>query len=155
MSISVPLRGELGAPMHNFDVMRVAKAKVGSPGSTDVDVVLDGTAAATAIFSVAAGTLVHEVVARVATAYTASAALSLGDSDDVDGWAHAVLLGCTVVSTNLVSSKGAMIGSTALPSDPTLYAPGKYYAAAQTIDVTAGATFAVGQMDVYMLYSRF
>ena len=152
MSVSIPVRGEQGAPMHNFDNMRVAKATVGI--ATTNDVVLDGSAAATAIFSVAAGTLVHEIVARVVTAFTASSALSLGDSDDVDGWAHAVLLGCTVVSTNLVSSKGAMIGSTALPSDPTLYAPGKYYAAAQTVDVTAGATFEAGQVDVYMLYSR-
>lgn len=152
MAITVPTIGESLPASKGFDVMRVVKATVG-PATTN-DVVLDGSATATGVFSVAAGTVVHEVIARISTAFTASAALSIGDSDDVDGWAHAVLLACTVVSTNLVSSKGGMLNSTALPTDPTAYAPGKYYAAAQTIDVTAGATFAAGAMDVFLVYSR-
>jgi len=142
----IPAPGDPYAPKVGIDVVRVAKVSVGSPGSTAFDVVLSGEIAATPIFSVGANVMVHDLLAKVVTAYTASAAFTVGDSDDVDGYMAAVDLICTVISSELRSSKS----STTLA---TVYGMGKIYSAAQTIDVTAGATFAVGQMDCYLLYS--
>ena len=144
---TVPVSGEFVPPIVNGGTVQVAKVTVGSPGSTGMDVDLSGEAVVTPLFNVKAGTIVYDMLAKVVTAFTASAALTLGDSDDVDGYMTVTELVSTVISSEFRSSKA----STALTA---IYQFGKAYAADQTIDVVAGATFAVGQMDVYLVYAR-
>lgn len=147
MAKSIPVIGEFVPPISDGGMLHVAKCTVGSPGSTGKDVDLSGEATTTALFNVKAGTIVYDLLAKVVTAFTASAALTIGDSDDVDGFMAVAELASTVISSELRSSKS----SSALTN---VYQNGKIYAADQTIDVVAGATFAVGQVDVYLVYSR-
>lgn len=148
MAVSIPVASEnKNNPYPDGGVLNIAKCTVGSPGSTGMNVDLSGEIATTALFSVAANTIVYDVLAKVNTAFTALAALTIGDSDDVGGFMAVTELASTVVSSEFRTSKA----STALTA---VYQFGKLYSAAQTIDVTAGATFAVGQMDVYLVYSR-
>lgn len=144
---TVPVTGEFVPPIVDGGMLHVAKVTVGSPGSTGKDVDLSGEATTTTLFNVKAGTIVYDVLAKVVTAFTGSAALTLGDSDDVDGYMTTAELASTVISSELRSSKSSS-GLT------NVYQNGKVYAADQSIDVVAGATFAVGQMDVYLVYSR-
>ena len=145
MTKPIPVVGEPVPPIVDGGMLHIAKASIGI--ATTNDVVMTGEIAATPIFTVAAGTIVYDLLAKVVTAFTASAALTIGDSDDVDGYMAVTELVSTVISSELRTSKG----STALTA---VYQFGKIYAAEQTIDVTAGATFAVGQADVYLVYSR-
>ena len=153
MAKTIPIKGEIVPPIVDGGLFHIAKATVGSPGSTGYDVDLSGEAATTALFSVKAGTIVHEVLAKVVTAFTGSAAITIGDSDATTGWMQAANLGCTVISSELKTSRNVLL-STALTADLNAYGAGKIYTADQTIDLVGGATFAVGQMDVYLVYSR-
>ena len=144
---TVPVSGEFVPPIVNGGTVQVAKVTVGSLGSTGYDVDLAAEAATTPIFNVKAGTMVLDVLAKVVTAFTASAAITLGDSDDVDGYMTTAELACTVISSEFRSSKS----SSALTN---VYQNGKFYAADQSIDLVTGASTIVGQMDVYLVYSR-
>ena len=153
MAKTIPIVGEIVPPIVDGGLFHTAKATVGSDGSTGNDVLVPTEAATTALFSVKAGTIVHEVLAKVVTAYTASSALTIGDSDDADGWMQAANLGCTVISSELKTSRNVLL-STALTLDLNAYGAGKVYAADQDINVVSGASNLVGQMDVYLVYSR-
>lgn len=149
MSVSIPMIGEAGAPQIDFDQLKVAKATVGI--ATTNDVVLSGEAVATTIFAVSAGVVVHEMLARVVTAFTDSAALTIGDTD-VDGFFTAATLGATDAATAALKSSRSQLSS----DDTTVaaYGNGVVFDSAANIGVTAGATFAAGQLEVYVLYSR-
>lgn len=157
MAITIPLAGEIVPPIVGGGMLHVAKATVGSAGSTGKDVDIPVEAATTALFSVKAGTMVHEILAYVNTAYTASAAITIGDSDDADGWFAVANLAATVLSTastTLFRSSRNELLSTALTGDLNTYGTGRLYAADQDINVVSGASTLVGQMDVYLVYSR-
>ena len=143
----IPVVGEGVPPIVDGGTVQVAKVTVGSLGSTGYDVDLAAEAATTPIFNVKAGTMVLDVLAKVVTAYTGSVAMTIGDSDDVDGFMADGELKSTVISSEFRSSKG----STALTA---VYQFGKVYSADQTIDIVTGASTIVGQMDVYLVYSR-
>lgn len=157
MAITIPLAGEIVPPIVGGGMLQVAKATVGSDGSTGNDVLVPTEAATTALFNVKAGTMVHEIIAYVATAYTASAAITIGDSDDADGWFVAANLACTVLysaSTTIMRSSRNELLSTALTADLNVYGAGKVYTVDQPINIVSGASNLVGQMDVYLVYSR-
>lgn len=157
MAITIPLAGEIVPPIVGGGMLHVAKATVGSAGSTGKDVDIPVEAATTALFNVKAGTMVHEILAYVATAYTASVAMTIGDSDDVDGWMTTVALDSTSLysaSTTYIHTSRNVLLSTALTADLNVYGNGRVYAADQTINITTGASTLVGQMDVYLVYSR-
>lgn len=82
------------------------------------------------IIPIPAKTLVMRVGADVTTAEGATATMHIGDGSDADGFMVGVNLN-SVASTamNLALTEGA-------PNTITGYSNGKYYAAADTIDVT-------------------
>lgn len=147
---TVPIKGEFVPPIVDGGIVQVAKVSVGSVGSTGYDVDLGAEAATTPIFNVKAGTMVLDVLAKVVTAFTASVAMTIGDSDDVDGYFLAASINSTVISSEFRSAK-SQYSSDALPA---AYGMGKLYAADQSIDIVTGASTIVGQMDVYLVYSR-
>ena len=144
---TVPVIGEIVPPIVDGGMVQVAKVQIGSVGSTGYDVDLGAEAATTPIFNVKAGTMVLDVLAKVVTAFTASAGITIGDSDDADGYMTTAELACTVISSEFRSSKS----SSTLTN---IYQNGKLYAADQSIDLVTGASTIVGQMDVYLVYSR-
>lgn len=149
MSKNIPIVGEFVPPIVDGGLMAVAKATVGSAGSTGKDVTVPVELATTNLFSVAAGTMVYDILAKINVAYTAGVTMTIGDSDDADGWFLAVA--STTVSSEFLSSKN--VPSTGIVAlNP--YGAGKLYTAAQTIDIVTGASTLVGQMDVYLVYSR-
>jgi Ca2+-binding RTX toxin-like protein len=150
---TIPIKGEMVPPIVDGGLFHIAKVTVGSNGSTGNDVLVPTEAATTALFNVKAGTIVHEVLAKVVTAYTGSAAITLGDSDDAAGWMRAANLACTVISSELKTSRNVLL-TTALTADLNAYGAGKIYSADQDINVVSGASNLVGQMDVYLVYSR-
>ena len=153
MAKTIPISGEFVPPIVDGGLFHIAKVTVGSDGSTGNDVLVPTEAATTALFNVKAGTIVHEILAKVVTAYTASAAITLGDSDAAAGWMQAANLACTVISSELKTSRNILL-TTALTVDLNAYGQGKIYAADQDINVVSGASNLVGQMDVYLVYSR-
>lgn len=148
MSVKLPIIGEPGAPQYNVDAMKVAKISVGI--ATTNDVVLTGAAETTALFAVEAGVFVHEVLARVTTAFTASAAITIGDTD-VDGFFNATYLGCTTASADVARSSRIPLDS---DTGVLAYARGRYYGSTDAINAITGGTCAAGAMDVYVVYSR-
>ena len=153
MAKPIPVIGEIVPPIVDGGLFHIAKVTVGSDGSTGNDVLVPTEAATTALFNVKAGTIVHEILAKVVTAYTASAAITIGDSDAAAGWMAAANLACTVISSELKTSRNVLL-TTALTADLNPYGQGKIYAADQDINVVSGASNLVGQMDVYLVYSR-
>jgi len=151
MSKPIPVVGEFVPPIVDGGMLHVAKATVGSVGSTGNDVDLGAEAATTPLFAVKAGTIVYDMLAKVVTAFTASVAMTIGDSDSVAGWFPDAALGATTISSEFKSAKN--VPSTAI-TDLNAYGAGKLYSADQTIDIVTGASTIVGQMDVYLVYSR-
>jgi len=141
MAKTLPYKGEF---LNSFDYpapLRCARLTMGA--SSDNDVVL-GDAATYNLFTVPAGTLVHEIASRVVTAVTASVTITIGDSDSAAGFLASADLAPQSTGVLLVSSRGAA----------EAYAGGKIYDAEQSIQaVTAAATVAAGVVEVYMIYS--
>lgn len=89
------------------------------------------------------GVFIHHLSWDVETAFTASVTISLGDGQDVDGYAATALVGATVISTG-----------EAWHTTPATYTRGRRYPATDSIDaVVAAANPAVGVLNVYCLYS--
>jgi|SRR3972149_5273846 len=123
--------------------LKVLKVSVGAAAGNDVVV---GAAGVYPVITVPAGFIIHEVLSRVAVAWTASLTATLGDVASAAGFmASADIAPQTAVTTGIfVSSKAAA----------EAYANGKLYLTEQVINLTtAAATAAAGQMDLYFLYS--
>jgi hypothetical protein len=126
----------------NPQIVKVKKVTVAF-GAGDVEVEAQE---ASAIFNVPAGALVLDVLANVNTAFTALVTLDVGDGDDPDGWlATAKIAPQSAVATGLFKRT--------TEATAEAYAGGKYYAAADTIDITVGgANVDAGELDVYVVY---
>ena len=145
---TVPVMGEIVPPIVDGGMLHVAKVTLGSPGSTGYDVDLSGaTTVQPSIFSVKAGTMVYDLLAKVNVAFTAGAGLIVGDSNTQDGFMTNAELACTVISSEFRSSKS----SSALTN---VYQNGKLYAADQDITVELTGATTVGQIDFYLVYAR-
>jgi len=104
------------------------------------------------LFDLSSDMWVKEVRTQVATAFTASVTITIGDSDDVDGW----LTAATIAATTAVAT-GLMKSSMTSDSDNSYgMARGRKYGTAQPIQaVIAGAAPAVGTLNVYLEYADF
>ena len=102
---TIPIKGEMVPPIVDGGLFHIAKVTVGSNGSTGNDVLVPTEAATTALFNVKAGTIVHEVLAKVVTAYTGSAAITLGDSDDADALLSVEISSLTLVNVGAALAK--------------------------------------------------
>jgi hypothetical protein len=108
------------------------------------------------LFRVPANTVVLSagmIISSTIDAGSSDVLLTLGDSDDAAGWMQAANLACTVISSELKTSRNVLL-TTALTADLNAYGAGKIYSADQDINVVSGASNLVGQMDVYLVYSR-
>lgn len=107
--------------------------------------------------SIPAGTLIQGVMWEVITVEGASRNFAIGDGDDTDGFittttANSAATGCSALA-------GAVAGGASDPaSDPLIvtgYSAGKYYSAADTIDILAvtsgGLTTAKIKLKAYGL----
>jgi len=91
------------------------------------------------------GIFVHSVTWDVETLWTTDVDISLGDSDDVDGYAKIAQIAATVVST------GAAWDDT---SAADAYVKGRRYLSTQSIDaVVSGEEPLAGVLNVYCVYS--
>ena len=91
------------------------------------------------------GIFVHSVGWDVETAFTASVTITLGDTEVAGGYAAAVQLDATNIST------GAACNDSSMGKE---YAIGRRYLTTDAIDATvAGANPVVGKMSVYCVYS--
>jgi hypothetical protein len=112
------------------------------------------TAGTFTLFEVDPGVFILEVRTQIETALPSGVTMTIGDSDDVDGWLTAATIADTVaVATGLFKS------SMSADSD-NLYgiARGKYITdtSAQTIDaVITGALAAAGKVNVVVLFAEF
>lgn len=96
----------------------------------------------TNLFSVPAGTMVWSIVANVSEAFTASTTMTIGDGDEPDGYADN-----NEIAPTATGWKGSL-------GDAQPYSSGKYYSAADTVDLTlAGATPSAGTIDIWLLAS--
>jgi hypothetical protein len=131
--------------------LKFASVILAATSSDSDENIVSDTQETVSVFQVQAGTFVRSVGAYVATAFTASVTLALGDSDDTEGWMSAARIGAT--STGIL----AIVDSDALDSDDiAVYesAGGKYYPAEQSIDVViGGADPAVGRLVVWIIYA--
>jgi hypothetical protein len=137
-----------GQGLQSFPAInRTIKISVGY--TTDNDVVTT-TTGVYHLCTMAAGSVVIRAGAIVNTAFTGSVAITLGDSDDVDGY-----LLSTDIAPQTTNTAGALKGGTgSTGAGENAYASGKYYAASQTVDiVVSGATVAAGQADFYLVAS--
>jgi len=91
------------------------------------------------------GIMVHSVSWDVETAFTASVTITLGDTEVAGGYAAAVQLAATIISTGCAFSDS---------SCGKEYAVGKRYLTTDAIDATvAGANPVVGLLNAYCVYS--
>lgn len=143
MSKTIPYDGEF-IPSNDFPApMRVAHVTIGY--ATTNDVVLTSTGDY-ALFTVPANCVVHDMLTCVTTAFT-NGVITLGDSDDVDGYATdtswAPASTCTTVGVPKKTS--GLAGA---------YANGKYYSASQAINAqVTTAAVTVGAAEVFLLFS--
>ncbi len=100
-----------------------------------------------ALFNIQAGTLVLNLLCYTITGWTAAVTMNIGDGTDADGWLATAKVAPTVAQTD------GIVKSTSVATAEAL-AGGKYYAAADTIDVViAGATPVVGKTFVWVEYA--
>lgn len=141
--ISIPAEGE---QFHGWNpgTLKIRKVTFGFTGS-GADVIV--TAQATyQLADIPAGAFVLNVLANIDTAFTAALTATIGDGTSAAGYlASADLAPQSAVATGLFkNSRGA----------GEAFAGGKYYAAADTIDVViAGATPDAGLCSVWIIYS--
>lgn len=138
MAKTFPYIGEV-IPSNDFPApMRMMRVTVGS--ATTNDVVLS-TQTTYDLFTVPAGCVISEVLSQVNTAFTASVTLTVGDSDDADGWSASATIAPQSTGGILVTGAGA-------------YGAAKNYTAAQAVQIVVGAAdVAAGQADLYFVYS--
>lgn len=99
-----------------------------------------------ALFNVPAGFLVLSLRCYTITAWSSSVTLNFGDGTDTDGWLATAKVAPTSAQTNGIVKCSDVSTAEALSG-------GKYYAAADTIDVLiGGATPAVGLTYVWVEY---
>lgn len=137
-----------GMGLNSFpSVMRVVKVTIGAD-SDAVDAHLETTGTYD-VLTVAAGSIVKFLGSHVSTAFSASYTITLGDSDDADGYAvdTDIIPGSTSVTDSLRSG----VNDTGVNVTPA-YVSGKYYAAEQTITAAGGgAACAAGLAELYFL----
>lgn len=86
-----------------------------------------------------AGELVKNVTCIMVTAGTASSTATVGDGTDPDGWIKSVT--CDSAANVTFNSDGAYVFTQATTTEkPVTWVGGKYYAAADTIDLKLGST---------------
>lgn len=102
------------------------------------------------LFQVKEGTFVHEVRTCVNSAFNASVTITIGDSDDPDGWlTSAVIAPQTAVTTGLFKSS-----ATADSDNAYGIAGGKYYSNSQPIQAVFGGTAPTqGKLEVLVYYT--
>ena len=174
-ALVLPPRGGMVAGFPSY--VQCAKYVIagGSDAGSDYDAILstsDGADATIEAFSLPSGAIIHDVGWRVAVNFNANVDLTLGDSDDADGYALIADVAATAagdsnaikttrsVFTTLLADAG---GSDILPATnavplygfalPRLQwnssAPGDY----MSVDVTLAATEATtGVLEVYLWY---
>jgi len=146
-AVAIPQIGEEYIPHGLY----VARCRVGF-GESTADSVCDSnglnrwtnTQETIPLFDInATDILVHSVHRDVTTAFTAAVTITIGDGANAAGFVAAALLAATVISSGqLADTVGAE------------YVGGKWYKTTDAIDaVVGGADPAVGQMDVYCVYS--
>jgi hypothetical protein len=139
MSVVIPQVGERYVG-ENPQVPKIYRATVGAVAGSDV--LLDEQETVN-VFSFAATAFVLFVQVKITTTWTASVTLTVGDGDDLDGFLTNALIGPQTDDDTLG------VGAISLGMG-TAYDKGKFYAAADTIDmVAAGATPAAGVAEVY------
>lgn len=173
MILPPPGAGAVGYPSY----IRGAKFRItGSSDDTasDFDAVIstsDGAAATVKCFELPSGAILHEVGWRVTVSFNAEVKLSIGDSDDVDGYAKLAEVGATVGSSagNLWTTRSILMNdqysgdSDGLPDTTAIAAyqflmPRMHYNASapgefMTVDVTLSDTEATtGVLEVYVWY---
>lgn len=101
------------------------------------------------VIDIPAGSLVRSVMVEVSTAEGGAATIDVGDGSDANGFLAAVDVNATGdTAMALALTEGA-------PNTVTGYSAGKYYAAADTIDVTAGAALDTAVFTVRVILDRF
>lgn len=142
--------------------------------ASDYDAVIstsDGAAATVKCFDLPSGAVLHEIGWRVAVSFNAEVKLSIGDSDDVDGYAKLAEVGATVGSSagNLWTTKSILFNevmagdSDGIPDTTAIAAyqflmPRMHYNSSKpgefmSIDVTLSDTEATtGVLEVYVWY---
>jgi hypothetical protein len=136
----IPATGEVYLG-HNPAAERAYMVTVAAAAGAGIDVVLDAEETQ-AIFNVAAGWLITKVICMVKTAWTTSVTLTIGDGDSAAGFlASADIAPQTDDDTAGIPANSLVAGEA--------YAGGRYYGAADTIDmVAAGATPSAGNCEV-------
>lgn len=152
----LPQLGEIGldpGAVRTASIILASGDSDGTPSAssdTDADIVTD-TQETISIFNVKANTIVFSCKGYVETAFTASATINIGDSDDADGFNAAARLAATTTGETYV------VDSDAPDSDDIAsyeWSGGKFYAADQDIElVTAGADPAAGRLRVIVKYA--
>jgi len=102
------------------------------------------------LFAVASGVWVQEIRTNVNTAFTASVAIDIGDSDDDDGWVSYGLCAATTAVTS-----GAYKSSLTTDSAANAYgiAHGKIYTSTQAIQAKVwGAAPSAGELEILCQY---
>lgn len=173
MILPPPGAGAVGYPSY----IRSAKFVIsGSSDDTasDFDAVIstsDGAAATVKCFDLPSGAILHEIGWRVAVSFNAEVKLSIGDSDDVNGYAQLAEVGATVGSSagNLWTTKSILMneqyaGDSDGLADTTAVGayqflmPRMHYNSSKpgefmTVDVTLSDTEATtGVLEVYVWY---
>lgn len=113
-AIVIPQKSELAGG--NVGIMQIAKCLVVvdsiAPDTDVADIILASgdSAAVQALFTFPNGAFIWDVGWKVETAFTASVTLTLGDTDDADGWGAAAMIGATAADTEMDwSSRQVMI----------------------------------------------
>ena len=153
--------------------MRIAKSlqAADTTGDTNIYDVIIGSgdsAAVVNLFQFQHHTLIYDVGWRVRAPFTASMTLTIGDSDDADGWSNAAAnVGATVADTAIMWSREvvlgqSLIGSTTAVADTTavpIYGAAGRLMVADTVGspinltaTVAGAVPATGQIEIYAMY---
>jgi len=167
-AITLPLRTD-PIPEGVPSALKVYKVTVsGDTTATQFDrrVGSGDSAATVAIFTVPYGYHIYDVGWRVVTAFTAGATLTIGDTDDADGWAKTGDIAATVVDTEVLWSRGVafeFLASTTDIADTTVfpaYAAMGRFVEADTVGsplnmniVTAGTMTDIvgGLIEIYMM----
>jgi len=170
MTITIPIASE----DMSVSNMRVAKCVVAADTTADTnqyDVIIGSgdSAAVLSLFQFQHDSYVFDVGWRIVTPFTASLTLTIGDSDDADGWSNAAAnVGATVTDTEINWSRGVWGGLTVGPGDSDIaadttsapaYAQHGRTMIADTVgaplNLTAtvgGAVPATGVLEVYAMY---
>ncbi|MHA2136120.1 MAG: hypothetical protein ACW99J_19850 [Candidatus Thorarchaeota archaeon] len=156
MAKAIPLQGD-PIPDGHPSVTKWVKVTF---GATHGDVQYSTAATVFDLITFPQYTMIEDVLWRVETAFTANVDLSLGNTDDADGWAEVADIGATVASTNLsgasIISYLSEASSDTVTTAPALAGIGLINdSGAYTLQVTqATAEPAVGMLEVYVKYNN-